>query len=126
MSVKAARCPRNLGTEGRRFWREITSQVASDGLELDRKELELLRAAAAEADQLARIEAALVDEPPVVKGAQGQAVAHPLIGEARRSRQAIASLLRQVSMQPPSEVTGSGSRTTSTQARAAAMARNLP
>ncbi|MBM0125603.1 hypothetical protein [Pimelobacter simplex] len=126
MSVKAARCPANLGTEGRRLWREIAAQVAADGLELDRKELELLRSAAAEADMLARIEAGLVDEPTVVTGAQGQRVAHPLLGEARRSRAAIAALLKQIQLAPPAEPVGKGGRTTSTQARSAAMSRHLP
>lgn len=125
MSVKSARCPANLGTEGRRLWREIAAQVASDGLEMDRRELELLRSACQESDQLARIEAALVDEPAMVTGAQGQRVAHPLIGEARRSRAAIHALLKQIELVPPNEAKpGSGSRTTSTQARAAAMQRH--
>lgn len=125
MSVKSARAPRDLGSGGRRLWREIAAQVASDGLEMDARELELLRSACREADMLAEIEAALVDQPMTVRGAQGQMVAHPLLGEARRSRQTIASLLKQIGLQDPAEVKrGSGSRTTSTSARAAAFIRH--
>lgn len=106
------------------MWRSIASQVAEDGLELDSRELKLLEAACREQDMLARIEAALADAPLTVKGAQNQMVAHPLIGEARRSRAQIASLLKAIGLDDPSTtVTGRGSRTTSVTARAAAMAR---
>lgn len=124
--TKAARCPAGLGPAGGRLWREIAAEVAADGLELDRRELELLRNAAAEADMLAKIEAGLVDQPATVTGAQGQLVAHPLLGEARRSRNAIASLLKQLALAAATEPVGKGGRTTSAQARAAAMTRHLP
>jgi hypothetical protein len=61
----------------------------------------------------------------VVRGAQGNLVAHPLIGEARRSRAAIQSLLKTIGLEDPAaEGKGRGSRTTSTQARTAAMRRH--
>ncbi len=122
MSVKSARVPAELGSEGRRLWREIAGQVARDGLELDARELQLLRSACCEADMLAKVTAALAGEPMTVRGAQGQLVAHPLLGEARRSRTTIASLLKQRQLVDPlvAAKTGSGSRTTSWQAREAA------
>jgi hypothetical protein len=91
---------------------------------MDRRELELLRSACAEADMLAQITAELEGEPMTVRGAQGQLVAHPLLGEARRSRTTVHSLLKQIGLDDPAEEKpGRGSRTTSTTARAAAMAR---
>lgn len=125
MTVKAPKPPRDLGARGRALWRRITTQVAEDGLELDKRELELLRCAATETDMLNIIETAFAGQPAVVKGAQGQLVAHPLLGEARRSRAAIASLLKQIGLVDPMDIpTARGSRTTSTSARAAALARH--
>jgi len=99
--------------------------VAEDGLKLDQRELKLLESACREQDMLARIEAALVDAPLTVKGAQSQMVSHPLIGEARRSRAQIASLLKAIGLEDPGADSGKGrgSRTTSTAARGAANSR---
>lgn len=85
-----------------------------------------MESACREQDMLAQIELALVDAPLTVKGAQSQLVAHPLIGEARRSRAQIASLLKAISLEDPSLAAGSGrgSRTTSTAARSAALTRH--
>ena len=126
MSTKPARAAKNLAPEGRALWRAIALQVAEDGLELDQRELKLLESACREQDMLARIEAALVDAPPTVKGAQSQMVSHPLIGEARRSRAQIASLLKAIGLDDPSLAasSGRGSRTTSTSARRAALTRH--
>jgi P27 family predicted phage terminase small subunit len=127
VSVKAARAPGGLQAEGRRLWREIASQVAADGLEMDARELEMLRSACSEADMLAAITAGLEGEPMTVRGAQGQLVAHPLLSEARRSRAAIAALLKTIGLQDAAEAKpGRGGRTTSTSARAAAFARHRP
>jgi len=126
MSTKPARAPKNLDPEGRALWRSIASQVAEDGLHLDQRELKLLESACREQDMLARIEAVLSTAPLTVKGAQNQMVAHPLIGEARRSRAQIASLLKAIGLDDPSaaESSGRGSRTTSTSARGAAFSRH--
>jgi hypothetical protein len=53
-------------------------------------------------------------------------VAHPLIGEARRSRTTIHSLLKQIGLEDPGAAApvGRGGRTTSTSARHAAMTRH--
>jgi len=107
------------------LWRELASQVAEDGLQMDKRELELLRAACREADMLAQIEDGLVDQPMVVRGAQGQLVAHPLLSEARRSRAQIASLLGKIGLEDPMVgAVGRGGRTTSTSARRAALSRH--
>ena len=125
MSTKPARTPKNLASEGRTLWRAIASQVAEDGLKLDQRELKLLESACREQDMLSRIEFALVDAPLTVKGAQAQMVSHPLIGEARRSRAQIASLLKAIGLEDPGAAAGGGrgSRTTSTAARTAALTR---
>lgn len=125
MPIRPVRPPAELADAGRKLWRSIAKQVAEDGLILDARELALLAEACREADMLASITAALDGEPRTVRGAQGQLVAHPLIGEARRSRQAMHSLLKDIGLTDPAEQgKGSGSRTTSWQARAAAQVRN--
>lgn len=74
---------------------------------------------------LGTIEAELATAPRLtVKGANGQTVAHPLLGEARRSRAQVAALLKAIGLEDPSQAaTGRGSRTSSESARRAAMTR---
>lgn len=119
------RAPKDLGREGKRLWRVIARQVAEDEAALDARETEWLRLACREADDLAGIEDALVGQPRTVRGAQGQLVAHPLIGEVRRSRNAIAAWLSKLDLVDPDAAlsSGRGSRTTSTSARHAALIR---
>lgn len=127
MSVKCARVPRDLDASGRALWRSIAAQIASDGLVFDPKELRTLADACHEADQLASIEEALKDAPMLMRGAQGQQVANPLLSEARRSRQTINTLLKALPLEDPATASagaGRGSRTTSTQARTAAITRH--
>jgi len=104
----------------------IAGQVAQDGLVLDAREAHLLAMASREADQLAVIEAALDGASVMVRGSQGQEVAHPLIGEARRSRTTIAALLGKIEMEDPLAAAepGKGSRTTGAMARGAANSRH--
>lgn len=124
--VKIAKFPSNLGTSGRALWREIAGQVAQDGLVLDAREAVLLTLACRETDQLAIIEDALVGASLMVRGSQGQEVAHPLIGEARRSRTTIAALLGRIGLDDPLAAAGpgKGSRTTPGMARGAANSRH--
>lgn len=126
-NTNPVRPPRGLDAAGRDLWRSIARQIHDDGLELDARETALLTEACREADVLARIEEALKGAPVVVDGAKGQPAANPLIGEARRSRQTIQTLLRGITLEDPladAAGRGSGSRTTSWQARAAATSRH--
>lgn len=118
--------PRALGPAGRALWRDIAKQMASDGLVPDAREQRFLLLACAEQDQLAKLEAELADLPLTVKGAAGQPVAQPLLAEARRSRVFIAAQLARLDFfdSTAGKGSGRGSRTTSTQARDAAMTRH--
>lgn len=95
----ATPAPSFLNDAGRALWFEIVDQLAEDGLVPDAREKRLLRDACAEADQLALIESALVGADLVVRGSQGQDVAHPLVGEARRCRTTIAALLGKIGLE---------------------------
>ena len=124
--IRPMRAPAALSKPGRTLWKSVAHQLADDGLVLDARDRELLEQACREADVLAEIEDALVGAPKTVKGAQGQIVAHPLIGEARRSRTTMMTLLGKLDLADPTSAAGggSGSRTTPWQARAAAQARH--
>src|SRR5439155_60289 len=78
-----------------------------------------LRDACAEADQLARIEAALDGADLQVRGSQGQPVPNGLLGEATRARTTIATLLARLGLDDPAHAAGRGrgSRTTATSPR---------
>ena len=101
MSTKPTRPTGGLEAPGRALWRSLAMQVHDDGATFDARELALLTAACREADMLDSIERALDGQPRTVKGAQGQLVAHPLLGEARRSRQTIHSLLKGIGLDDP-------------------------
>ena len=124
MTVRKARKPPGLGGEGGKLWDEVTSQLADDGLELDVRERRWLLDACREADLLADLEANIVGEPRVVKGSQGQPVAHPLLAEIRQHREALSRLLARVSTDEPAEQVGRGGRTSKASARKAAMSRH--
>ncbi|MEQ6901821.1 hypothetical protein [Nocardioides sp. YIM 152588] len=107
MTTRQVPVPRTLGDEGKRLWRAIARQWASDGLEPDARELRLLEDACHEADVLQHVSAALaeaLDEGRmIVKGSTGQPVTNPLIAEARRSRAQIAALLLKLGLDAPDE-----------------------
>lgn len=124
--IKAAPVPANLGTDGRALWRDVAGQVAADGMELDARERRWLTDACAEADVVAVLAGGLVGAPLMVRGSQGQDVINPVFAEIRQHREALGRLLARLRLDEPEEnvvVVGRGSRTTSTSARAAAMAR---
>lgn len=124
MTARKSRKPAGLGPEGARLWGEMVAEMAEDGLVPDARERRWLLDACREADMVADLMAALEGESRVVRGSQGQPVAHPLIGELRLHRQVLGGLLARVSTADPRDAAGSGSRTTSTSARAAALARH--
>jgi len=127
-NIKPPAAPRELGQAGRALWRDITRQMADDGLSPDRREQRYLLLACAEQDQLAALQTELAGLPSIVKGSMGQDVANPLIAECRRSRTFIATMLAKVDLFDSTATSGkgggTGSRTTSTMARAAALARH--
>lgn len=126
MGVRKPRRPAGLGSEGARLWVEITSEMAKDGIVPTSQERRWLEDACRTADAITDMEQALDGQPRIVKGSQGQPVAHPLIGEIRQHRVTLSQLLARVKMFAEDEASGSGSgsRTTSTQARAAALTRH--
>ena len=81
--------PAGLGEAGARLWSETVAEYT-----LRADELEVLRAACAEADLIVRLEAVLADAPLTTTGSMGQLVAHPLISELRQHRSTLASLVR--------------------------------
>jgi hypothetical protein len=126
MTTSKSRPPAGLGPEGRTLWREIVQETADDGLILDARERRWLLDAAREADLCTAMMTQLDGADFMVKGSQGQPVAHPILGELRMHRAVIGGLLARIKLTDPSDSTGTGtgSRTTSTQARAAALARH--
>jgi hypothetical protein len=110
--------PRGLGTSGRRLWR---AAVAS--YEFGPGELLLLEKAARTADDVDRIEAALVDAPLVTIGSAGQERAHPLLAELRAFRALLAQLVRQLGLEVDDEPVRGVALTPSQIGRKAAAAR---
>jgi hypothetical protein len=111
VSINQARKPRppsGLQTHGKELWRSITTQVADNGLVRDAKELHFLALSCSEADLVAVLKKGLEGQPLLVRGCQGQDVAHPLIAEIRQHRMAGASLLARIKMDDPSADVGAG------------------
>ncbi|OHV03888.1 hypothetical protein [Mycobacterium talmoniae] len=85
--------PPGLGTAGRRLWRQVTAEATEDGLELDSRERIWLHSAAKLTDRVVALEAAMADAELVVKGYNGQPVAHPLLTEIRQHHLLICQTL---------------------------------
>lgn len=124
MGTGKPRKPAGLGSEGARLWSEVVAEMAGDGLVPTSRERRWLEDACRTADMIADMERALEGQPRVVKGSQGQPVAHPLIGEIRQHRTTLSSLLARVQTDEPEAASGRGSRTTSWDAREAARKRH--
>ncbi len=86
------RAPEGLGNRGRSLWKQIHKAVAT-GFELDERELVVLVLACRQADDVARLEAAIRTDGAMTRGSAGQPVLHPAISEVRQARQAISRLL---------------------------------
>lgn len=128
-SVKRVPVPAGLRVAGKGLWRDVAKQWADDELTPDARERRLLADACHEADLLAVLEAELdaaqAEDRMIVRGSQGQPVAHPFVSEARASRGSIRAALSKLGFQDPdAEKVGRGGRTTSASARAAAMVRH--
>jgi hypothetical protein len=83
-------------------------------------EAELLRQACRVADQLARIDAVLMDSELVVEGYAGQPRSHPLLQVSADQRRVLDGLFRSMALPMPRETEG---RRRSPAAAAAAQAR---
>lgn len=90
MAARKRRNPQGLGPAGRRLFAELSEYDFEPG------ERDIAEQAARSADDLARMGAALVDQPLLVPGSRGQDRAHPLITEIRAHRLMLARLLRQL------------------------------
>lgn len=80
------------GGAGRRLWAAVTAdfEPTSAG------EAALLELAVRSADELGRLEAELTGATTLVAGSTGQVRPHPLFGEVRAARAALARLLLQL------------------------------
>ena len=84
--MKVPKPPPELGSDGRSMWSAIVDDAASQGIELDAKELVWLRQAALLADTIARIETVLATADLIVPGHAKQPVAQPLLAERSPAR----------------------------------------
>src|SRR5436190_15089875 len=89
--------PKGLGNPGRTLWRSL-AQGLPDGWELDERERALLTLAAHQADDLAKLEAAIKRDGAMTTGSAGQPVLNPALTEARQARLAISRLLGQLAL----------------------------
>ena len=69
-------------------------------------EREVLVALCHATDQLAKINAALVDAPLTVKGSRGQQVINPLLYESRQTAKTVETLQRALCLPAPGQRTG--------------------
>lgn len=113
------RTPAELGKYGRKLWNDIVSDAFENGVFFDNRELDWLSAAKT-ADASALLDAGMADQPTIVKGAQGQPVANPLLNEIRQHRALQTQLLARIDLYPAGDAS---SNTRSTAARRAAQAR---
>jgi len=99
------RPPTGLQPTGRRLWKSVIEDSDSQGIDLDALELSHLGDAARLADRLEQMESELAESPTgfMVKGYQGQPVAHPLLGEIRQTRALRAQTLARIRVTPPEE-----------------------
>jgi hypothetical protein len=109
------RAPQSMDAAGKALWRAVTSVY-----ELAPHEAELLRQACRVADNLARIDAELMDGAVMVEGYNGQPRANPLLGAGADQRRVLDGLFRSMALPMPGETEG---RRRSPAAVAAAQAR---
>lgn len=103
-SDDAPTMPDGLGDAGSALWLAIlagleeASEDDEGGWELDERELAILEAAARQADDLGKIEAAIEEHGVMTRGSTNQLVVNPAVAEARQSRAALAKLLGQLKL----------------------------
>jgi hypothetical protein len=101
-----AKPPNELGPEGKRLWRSVARAVAEDDLELTAPELAWLRTACKLGDRAAQLEAAMDEQPLVVKGYNGQPVINSIWGEWRLVCQLQAQTLARLKLDIDSDAVG--------------------
>lgn len=97
MAENKPRSPSGLGVSGRSLWRRLTTVY-----DLEPHELALLEVACRQADDVAGLEALLVDQGLTVPGSQGQPRLNAAVAEVRQGRLALGKLLGALSL--PDEV----------------------
>ena len=110
--------PVGLGVAGARLWRQV-----SGDFDLRADETVLLGAACTTLDTIARLVAAMIGAPLVVKGSLGQEREHPLLSELRQQRLTVARLLRQLDLLDVDEMAHLRSAARSAKGRALARER---
>ena len=86
------RVPAGLGVAGKRLWQTVTKGLPKDW-ELDERELEILRLAARQADDVAALEKSIARDGVTVNGSAGQPRVNPAVTEVRGGRLALGRLL---------------------------------
>lgn len=109
------RAPESLGPGGRAFWRRVQGSY-----ELSPAEEVLLGRCCRTIDVLARLDAVLAEDDPVVTGSVGQLRAHPALAAAADQQRLLDQLIRALNLPLPDESEG---RRRSPAAREAAQAR---
>ena len=122
--MKEPKPPADLGAEGRKLWRQIVADAASQDVELTAQELVYLRHAGELADTIARMKADVADTPTIVAGYNNRGnVINQLLPEIRMHRQLLGQMLARVKTDMP-EAPGIPAGTgTSNRFRAAALSR---
>jgi hypothetical protein len=95
------RAPESLDQAGRRLWRSVLGLY-----DLAPHETELLRQACRVVDNLARIDAALLDSEPVTEGANGRLWPNPLLQVSADQRRVLDALFRSMALPMPGESFG--------------------
>ena len=80
--------PKNMGTRGLKFWRDITAQYV-----LRPDELRLLEDACRTMSLIDKLEQGVAENPLYLTGSQGQQVINPAISELRQQRNSLKSIL---------------------------------
>lgn len=89
--------PPGLGDAGRAVWDCLHADIAADQ-EFSEREIVWLTMACKQADDLARLEAAIEDRGEWISGSSGQEVLNPCIMEARQARASLDRLLGRLAM----------------------------